>query len=214
MELLKQMQMSEQHEGKSDEDLKVLVEEEMHAKIREREAMLEMPGVVPFSDEYLGIMDADQNMLYTIVCMKDQVNDYVRILKKNNYSSQVFDCDPQTYLREQEQKSQLTIELNTLNMKLLRESKAFFDDLFQALIHLKIMRVFIDGVLRFGIPPKFSICIMKWEKNRDKKIRDALTREFAEEHLADVYGEKVDNQDEDYFPYILSEITCPEFLYK
>jgi len=59
MELLKQMQMSEQHEGKSDEDLKVLVEEEMHAKIREREAMLEMPGVVPFSDEYLGIMDAD-----------------------------------------------------------------------------------------------------------------------------------------------------------
>jgi len=46
-----------------------------------------MPGVVPFSDEYLGITDGDQNLLYSIVCMKDQVNDYVRILKKNNYNS-------------------------------------------------------------------------------------------------------------------------------
>lgn len=214
MELTKYYQTSDQHEGLSDEELKNLVQEEMQSKIREQERRLDMPGVVPFSDEYLGITDGDQNLLYSIVCMKDQVNDYVRILKKNNYNSQIFDCDPQTYLREQEQKSQLTIELNTLNMKLLRESKAFFDDLFQALIHLKIMRVFIDGVLRFGIPPKFSICIMKWEKNKDKKIRDALTSNFAEEHLMDVYGEKVDNQDEDYFPYILSEITCPEFLQK
>lgn len=60
-------------------------------------------------------------------------------------------------------------------MKLLNESKVFFDELFQALIHLKVMRVFIDGVLRFGIPPNFAITIMKWDKKFDKKIREALT---------------------------------------
>lgn len=129
---------------------------------------------MPFSHEYLGITDNDKNMLYSIVCIKEQVNDYVRILKKNNFTGQIFNCDPQMYMKEQEKKSQLGIELNTLNMKLLKESKAYFDELFQALIHLKIMRVFIDGVLRFGIPPKFTIAIMHWEKRFDGKIRNAL----------------------------------------
>ena len=59
-----------------------------------------MPGVVPNSAEYLGITDADKNMLFSIVCMKDQANDYVRILKKNNFIGQIFECDPQAYLKE------------------------------------------------------------------------------------------------------------------
>jgi hypothetical protein len=32
-------------------------------------------------------------------------------------------------------------------------------------MHLKIMRTFVDGVLRFGIPPKFFIGIIKPGKN-------------------------------------------------
>ena len=79
-----------------------------------------------------------------------------------------------------------------MNMKLLKECKAFFGELFQALVHLKIMRIFIDGVLRYGIPPKFFLCLMKPEKNRDKKLFDALTNNFAEEHLKEMYGEKAD----------------------
>ena len=84
------------------------------------------------------------------------------------------------------------MELNTLNMKLLKECKAYFGELFQAFIHLKIMRVFIDGVLRFGIPPKFFLSIMKPDKNREKKIFEQLSNSFAEDHLKDMYGEKQD----------------------
>lgn len=53
---------------------------------------------------------------------------------------------------------------------------------------------------------------MKPEKGRDKKIMDALSSNFAEEHLKDMYGEKQDAQDEDFFPYISSALTCPAFL--
>jgi hypothetical protein len=35
-------------------------------------------------------------------------------------------------------------------------------------MHLKVMRVFIDGVLRFGIPPKFYIGILKPSKAQEK----------------------------------------------
>jgi len=90
-------------------------------------------------------------------------------------------------------KSKLEMELNTLNMKLLKECRAFFGELFQALMHLKIMRVFIDGVLRFGIPPKFYMCVMRADRDKDKKIMDGLSHYFAEEHLREMYGEKADN---------------------
>jgi len=62
--------------------------------IVEHQATLDSPGVVPFSDGNLNITDPDRNMLFTIVCMKDQANDYVKVLKKNGYPAQIFDCDP------------------------------------------------------------------------------------------------------------------------
>ena len=58
-----------------------------------------------------------------------------------------------------------------------------FNELFQALLHLKIMRTYIDGVLRYGIPPKFYMGILKPAKGQDKKIMDKMLKIFAEEHL-------------------------------
>lgn len=59
-------------------------------------------------------------------------------------------------------------------------------------MHLKVMKIFIDGVLRFGIPPNFYLGIIRPEKNQDAKIMKNLLTSFAEEHLKDMYGEKTD----------------------
>jgi V-type H+-transporting ATPase subunit C len=84
--------------------------------------------------------------------------------------------------------------------------------MFQALLHLKIMRTYIDGVLRFGIPPKFFMGIIKPNKNADSKIMSKLTDSFCEEHLKDMYGGKEEAQDEDFFPYISNTLSSPLFL--
>jgi hypothetical protein len=45
-----------------------------------------LSGVVPLSAELIpSITDGDQNMLYTIACMKEQAADYIKVLKKNGY---------------------------------------------------------------------------------------------------------------------------------
>lgn len=79
-------------------------------------------------------------------------------------------------------------------------------------MHLKIMRTFIDGVLRFGIPPKFFMGIVKPGRNMDSKIMAKLTDIFAEDHLKDMYGSKEDAQDEDFFPYVSNTLSSPLFL--
>lgn len=74
---------------------------------------------------------------------------------------------------------------------------------------MKIMRTFVDGVLRFGIPPKFFMGIIKPSRNSDQKIMAKLTEVFAEEHLKDMYGQKEDAQDEDFFPYVSNTLSSP-----
>ena len=144
--------------------------------------------------------------------MNDSAVDYVKVLKKNGYHAQTFIYDKEQYLHNIDKRK--TLELNFQN-KLCRIHslcKMHFQDLLKGLIHLKVMRVFMEGVLRFGIPPKFFICMVKPDKGREKKIWEGFTKEFAEEHLKDMYGEKQDAQDEDFFPYISSEIKVPMML--
>lgn len=71
------------------------------------------------------------------------------------------------------------------------------------------MRTYIDGVLRFGIPPVFLLGFIKPGKNMDEKIKQRLTECFAEEHLKEMYGQKEEAQDEDFFPYVMNTLTSP-----
>ena len=56
--------------------------------------------------------------------------------------------------------------------------------------------------------------IIKPARNQDAKILNKLKDTFAEEHLKEMYGQKEDAQDEDFFPYISNPLTSPSFLNK
>jgi hypothetical protein len=47
-------------------------------------------------------------------------------------------------------------------------------------MHLKIIRVYIDGVLRFGIPPTFYIGLVLPRKGEEKRILQVLSDHLAE----------------------------------
>lgn len=150
------------------------------------------PGVIPSSDKYLGVEDPDGYQLWRVSCMKSQVIDYVKVLKKNGFVGQEFSYDSDKYFENQKMLSQYKVDLTNLNIKIMNTCFYNFQELFQALLHLKVMRTYVDGVLRFGIPPRFFMGILKPGKNQDQKIMAKLTTLFAEEHLKDMYGKKED----------------------
>ena len=57
-------------------------------------------------------------------------------------------------------------------------------------MHLKVIRAFIEGVLRFGIEKPFMIGLVCPRKGLEKAILTELTQCLAEEHLKEYYGEK------------------------
>ncbi len=88
-----------------------------------------------------------------------------------------------------------------------------FSELFVMLMHLKVIRAYVDGVLRFGIPPRFYLGLFEPCKGKEKPIIDALTREFSDESMKDFYGSKEEAGDtEDFYPFVMLTLTSPQFL--
>jgi V-type H+-transporting ATPase subunit C len=70
-------------------------------------------------------------------------------------------------------------------------------------MHLKVIRTYIDGVLRFGIPPRFFMSIIKPAKGTEKKLLALLSENFAEASMKDMYGSKEETNDtEDFYPFV------------
>jgi len=80
-------------------------------------------------------------------------------------------------------------------------------------MHLKVMRTYIDGVLRFGIPPRFYQGIVKPVKGKEKSVLNSITDNFIDPAMKDMYGTKDDTQEtEDFFPFVMVPLTSPTFL--
>ena len=81
-------------------------------------------------------------------------------------------------------------------------------------MHLKVIRAYIDGVLRFGIEPKFMIGVVIPKKGFEKKILVEMTDALAEEQLKEMYGEKIDaSEADDYWPFVSIPLTSPQHIF-
>jgi len=149
---------------------------------------MQQPGAVPGSETYLGAEDNDGNQLWVVTAMKEQVVDYVKVLKKSGFPGVQFDYDQKTYLENLSLKQQNEQDLEGLQQKIVNVCYYNFSECFQALLHLKIMRTFIDAVLRYSIPPVFYMGILSPNKGQEKKIWDKMAKAFGEEHLMEMYG--------------------------
>ena len=75
------------------------------------------------------------------------------------------------------------------------------------------MRAYIDGVLRFGIPPRFFIGIVKPAKGKEKSILTLMSDNFCDPTMKEMYGSKEETADtEDFFPFVMVPLTSPIFL--
>ncbi|KAJ1077759.1 hypothetical protein K5549_011086 [Capra hircus] len=98
---------------------------------------------------------------------------------------------------------------------LLRWLKVNFSEAFIAWIHIKALRVFVESVLRYGLPVNFQAVLLRpHKKSCTKRLREVLNSVFR--HLDEVAaasildvaveipGLQLSNQD--YFPYVYFHI--------
>ena len=174
-----------------------------------------MPGViVPGSEHALGVEDNDGNQVYRYVVYREQADDVIKAARKKGVNCRVFDYDKQGWsadnIKRQELKEQLDIKTKQLN----EIACSVFQQTFVSLMHLKVIRVYIDGVLRFGIPPRFYLGTLFPKAGSERNVLNEMTAILAEDSMKEMYGEKIDaSEADDFWPFVCISLTSPAFLH-
>jgi len=99
---------------------------------------------------------------------------------------------------------------------LVRWLKVNFSECFCAWIHVKALRVFVESVLRYGLPVNFQAILIHPNKKNQKRLRDVLNQLYG--HLdgsASSGSVTADNVDipglgfgqSEYFPYVFYKLN-------
>lgn len=157
--------------------------------------------------------DKDGNQLWRIVVLTSKIEEYMAEGRRQGLALRRFTYNYDQYKLDQENKTKLEQRVEYLKNNLASRSYYAFSELFIGLLHLKVMRAFIDGVLRFGIPPRFYIGIVRPHKGQEKVILSKLSETFEDQAMKGMYGSKEDTNDtEDFFSFVSIPLTSPLFL--
>lgn len=164
-----------------------------HVKDWERsyESLTQM--VVPRSSTK--ISEDKEFALYNVVVFRKFAQEFTNKARELRFTPRDF-----TYDKEEMQRARKEYEDAGQNEKklwgdVLRLGRAAFGDAFQAWTHVKALRVFVESVLRYGLPPKFACALVHPRKKKEKLIKKALDETYS--HLGgSQYLEKKKNKKE------------------
>lgn len=94
--------------------------------------------------------------------MSSAAESYTQAAKsKHNFVLKKFIYDEQAYKDNLEMIAKLESKFTVQKGNLEKRCYFNFSELYIAYAHLKVIRTYIDGILRFGIPPQFLMCTIK-----------------------------------------------------
>lgn len=134
------------------------------------------PMVVPRSTALIA-EDAD-HALYSVIVFHKARADFAKAAAEEGFTVRDYSFDSKTYGQAREANTHAQADLKSQWASLARLLKTNFGELFSAWIHIKILRLFVESVLQYGLPPDFLALIVepsgKESAKTDKKIRTAL----------------------------------------
>ncbi|XP_029794163.1 V-type proton ATPase subunit C 2 isoform X3 [Suricata suricatta] len=169
--------------------------------------------VVPRSTKL--IAEDNEGGLFTVTLFRKVIDDFKTKAKENKFTVREFYYDEKEIKREREELSRLLSDKKQQYGPLLRWLKVNFSEAFIAWIHIKALRVFVESVLRYGLPVNFqAVLLQPHKKSSTKRLREVLNSVFR--HLDQVAAASVLDASveipglqlgtQDYFPYVYFHI--------
>jgi len=133
--------------------------------------------VVPRSST--SIASDDDYVLFGVVVFKRLHDEFIQKCRENKFIVRDF-----VYSEEQIAKLRDELEMADTTEKelwteLLRLSRTNFSESFQILVHLKVVRLFVESVLRYGLPANYVGIVIKPEPKTTKRTLAVLTNHFS-----------------------------------
>lgn len=160
----------------------------------------------------------DEYALFTVVIFKKVHDEFVQRARENKYIVRDFDWDESANERDQEELHNARSDEKEQWHDLLQLCSTNFDEAFEALQHLKVIRAFVESLLRFGLPAEFFGVIIRPNPRRIKQLVNSLVSHYdsLSEYLSerdtkgpavhqDTPGEYANLLEQEVFPFVVTE---------
>ncbi|KAJ3609399.1 hypothetical protein NHX12_023922 [Muraenolepis orangiensis] len=168
--------------------------------------------VVPRSTNLL-FEDHDSG-LFSVTLFRKAIDDFKHKARENKFTVRDFQYNEEEMKADKEEMTRLSTDKKKQFGPLVRWLKVNFSEAFIAWIHIKALRVFVESVLRYGLPVNFQAMLLQPHKKNVKKLREVLNELYK--HLdssasiidatMDIPGLNLSQQE--YYPYVYYKIDC------
>ncbi|KAG6902816.1 hypothetical protein C0995_011303 [Termitomyces sp. Mi166 len=174
--------------------------------------------VVPRSSRL--IASDDDFSLFGVVVFKRTHDEFAQGCRENKFILRDFVYSEEEVVKQQEELLTADTTEKELWTELLRLSRTNFSESFKILVHLKVVRLFVESVLRYGLPANYLGLIIKPDPKVTKKTFNLLQVHFTylsprsnrssskgsrgegEEYI----GEYQSLMDQEFFDFVLFEV--------
>jgi len=147
-------------------------------------------------------------LLYKVLLLRKGYDWFKHIAREKGLA--VRDFDAKEFSEEDDNKK--IAELKNQELNQIKNLQIFcvstFSETFASWIHLKVIRAFVESVLRFGLPVDFSISAVRPIKGNEKKLLKLLEQQYS--HLMDEVLKKPSSDNEidysglsqEFYPFV------------
>ncbi|KOX77098.1 V-type proton ATPase subunit C [Melipona quadrifasciata] len=157
--------------------------------------------------------------LFTVTLFKKAIDEFKLHAREKKFIVRDFTYNEEELAAGKNEITKLVTDKKKQFGPLVRWLKVNFSECFCAWIHVKALRVFVESVLRYGLPVNFQAILLHPHKRCARRLRDVLNQHYA--HLdssATASSATQANQDNvdipglgfgqnDYFPYVYYKIN-------
>eukprot|EP01087_Luapelamoeba_hula_P011958 TRINITY_DN3324_c0_g1_i1.p1 TRINITY_DN3324_c0_g1~~TRINITY_DN3324_c0_g1_i1.p1 ORF type:complete len:401 (-),score=100.13 TRINITY_DN3324_c0_g1_i1:72-1274(-) len=166
-------------------------------------------GVVPESATLLG--EDQDNQIYSVVLFKKLVNEWKVEARKKKWNLRDYAFNPESLSTGAEEKKKLDSKKIKQKKNLVRWCRVNFGEAFMAWTHLKAVRVYVETILRYGLPTDFTAILLEPGKKNDKKARqllDTLYKNIGSVYLQDDETDEAEAgpSNEKFYSYVWTPI--------
>uniref|UniRef100_A0A672HCF8 V-type proton ATPase subunit C n=1 Tax=Salarias fasciatus TaxID=181472 RepID=A0A672HCF8_SALFA len=175
------------------------------------ETLAEM--VVPRSSNLL--YEDNDSGLFSVTLFRKAIDDFKHKARENKFTVRDFQYNEEEMKADKEEMNRLSTDKKKQFGPLVRWLKVNFSEAFIAWIHIKALRVFVESVLRYGLPVNFQAMLLQPNKKTMKRLREVLNELYKHldssaaaiiDSAMDIPGLNLSQQE--YYPYVYYKIDC------
>jgi V-type H+-transporting ATPase subunit C len=124
--------------------------------------------------------------------------EFTKACRDKRFHVRDFEWDPSQASKSSMALEQLQVEVDGMKSALTRWCKNHYGDAFVAWMHIKVIRVFVESVLRYGLPVDFTSVLYKVHTGKEENLSRALDKELGADEDDDM-----DEGEEDYHDFVM-----------